>query len=280
MDYSKIQPSQLFINTEKLELIENNLRKNEEIEPVPIKKIGNILFFTDGHTRAYALYKNGHKKIPVYWDEDKLDWFSYYICIDWCQRKGIYYISHLDNSIIPKLSYEEKWHKLCDEMHKNLKLNPEHYINAIIETNPEVKTSFCDYILHELPEWFGIESAIQGYNKGVRENLFITICIGRIPVGFLSIIEHNEFCSEVYVMGILREFHGKGMGKSLIDFTSEYLKRNNKRFLTVKTLSGSHPDTNYKKTRNFYISSGFYPLEEFKTLWDEENPCLFLIKIL
>ncbi|MFA6119201.1 MAG: hypothetical protein WCT85_06020 [Parachlamydiales bacterium] len=50
--------------------------------------------------------------------------------------------------------------------------------------------------------------------------------------------------------------------------------------MTVKTLSPSADDENYAKTRAFYLSMGFYPLEEFKTLWDENNPCLFMIKVL
>lgn len=30
----------------------------------------------------------------------------------------------------------------------------------------------------------------------------------------------------------------------------------------------------------FYLNQGFYPLEVFTNLWNEENPCLFLIKVI
>lgn len=58
----------------------------------------------------------------------------------------------------------------------------------------------------------------------------------------------------------------------------EFLSGDGVRYLTVKTLSSSNNDLFYAKTREFYRAMGFLPLEEFKTLWNEENPCLMLIK--
>ena len=49
-------------------------------------------------------------------------------------------------------------------------------------------------------------------------------------------------------------------------------------YLQVKTLSDTHPDAAYARTRAFYMAVGFRPLEEFKTLWNEENPCLLMVK--
>ena len=51
-------------------------------------------------------------------------------------------------------------------------------------------------------------------------------------------------------------------------------------FLSVKTLSSSNSDKYYKLTRKFYEKNYFIKLEEFKTLWDENNPCLFMVKHL
>jgi hypothetical protein len=46
----------------------------------------------------------------------------------------------------------------------------------------------------------------------------------------------------------------------------------------VKTLGPSSDDSNYAKTRAFYSAMGFRPLEEFKQIWDEHNPCLVMVK--
>jgi hypothetical protein len=49
-------------------------------------------------------------------------------------------------------------------------------------------------------------------------------------------------------------------------------------FLTVKTLDESRASKSYEKTRLFYLSVGFKPLEVFPLLWDKDNPCLFMAK--
>lgn len=281
---NEIQPSQLYLNRAKLYAVEKELRRSSLkcIEPVPVKKIGENIFFTDGHTRAYALYKSGEKRIPVYLDEDELDWVAYYICVDWCRKKGIHNISHLSGRILESVSYEKEWHSLCREMHKSLEEGVSRYISIKTETEPEIKSSICREVLGGLKEWFGIEKAVKDYIYGVGRTIFYTVSIGDsdLPVGFISLAEHNSYCSEIYVMGVFKEFHNRGIGSLLIDHVSGILNKKGKLFLTVKTLSDSHPDENYKKTREFYIKKGFYPIEEFKTLWGSENPCLFMLKVL
>jgi hypothetical protein len=51
------------------------------------------------------------------------------------------------------------------------------------------------------------------------------------------------------------------------------------RALHVKTLGPTHPDRGYAKTRAFYRSVGFLPLEETNGLWPD-NPCLIMVKWL
>jgi hypothetical protein len=50
--------------------------------------------------------------------------------------------------------------------------------------------------------------------------------------------------------------------------------------LQVKTLSVRSADANCARTRAFYVGMRFVPLEEFPTLWNEQNPCLMLVKRL
>jgi hypothetical protein len=46
--------------------------------------------------------------------------------------------------------------------------------------------------------------------------------------------------------------------------------------LQVKTLGPSKPNEYYARTRAFYESMGFVPLEEFENIWPG-NPCLILV---
>lgn len=136
----------------------------------------------------------------------------------------------------------------------------------------------CEKILRSLPEWFGIESAIVSYTEDIRNmDTYISIENNNIS-GFITIKIHNEFSAEIQVLAIYKTKHKKGIGSKLINHIELILKDKKIEYLQVKTLSDSHPDDNYKKTRNFYLKNNFRPLEEIKDLWGEDNPCLIMIK--
>jgi ribosomal protein S18 acetylase RimI-like enzyme len=99
-------------------------------------------------------------------------------------------------------------------------------------------------------------------------------------MGFLSVRQHYPPSAEVLVMGILPAAHRRGMGQALLNQAQVWLKEQGVEYLQVKTLGSSNPDENYTKTRDFYLAMGFQPLEEFLQIWDENNPCLILVKRL
>lgn len=274
-----ILPSQLYINEEKLDIINRSFNPND-YKPFPIKKIGNNIFFTDGHTRAYSLFSKNIDEIDCQWDEDELSWTAYLVCLSWCREKNIKWIGDLKDFIVSKDQYKILWHDKCSELHEKLKKEPLSPLNIEETHKTKDKCSICEDILRSLPEWFGIEEAILEYIEGVKDGSFYSAFIADYPIGFFSIKHHFKSTSEIYVCGIYREFHNMGIGKALLWFTEQKLKAEQKQFLTVKTLSASHSDKNYQRTRLFYESAGFMPIEEFPTLWGEENPCLLLAKIL
>ena len=147
-------------------------------------------------------------------------------------------------------------------------------------TNTEAKTTITTKILTALPNWFGIPESTQEYIHGVADKPFIAAYDGDEAVGFVSLLTHNAHTAEIYVMGILESHHRKGIGRQLVQACEDYCTANGLRVLTVKTLDASHPDEYYKRTRLFYETVGFIPLETFPTLWDASNPCLFLAKFV
>ncbi|PKR78755.1 GNAT family N-acetyltransferase [Halalkalibacillus sediminis] len=146
--------------------------------------------------------------------------------------------------------------------------------------NQEEKSRVTNYILRQLPEWFGIEEAIVNYVNNVVNTEFYVYNISEQPVGLIGVQSNNKYTSEVYVMAILKEYQNRGIGKELLDSVEDDLKNKNIKFLMVKTLGDSHPDKYYKNTREFYFKTGFYPLEEIKEIWGKENPCLIMAKNL
>ncbi|QNO14169.1 GNAT family N-acetyltransferase [Alkalicella caledoniensis] len=144
----------------------------------------------------------------------------------------------------------------------------------------DLKSVICDNILRDLPNWFGIEESIIEYKKTSKDIPFYAVYNEDKAIGFVAIKVHNPYTAEVYVMGTLKEYHRKGIGRMLINKCEEYCKENGMEFLTVKTLDESRASESYEKTRQFYLAMGFRPLEVFKTLWDENNPCLFMAKYI
>ncbi len=140
------------------------------------------------------------------------------------------------------------------------------------------KSDVTNYILRKLPEWFGVEKSIVEYINGVRGTDFYTAYDSDMPIGFISIKSNNNFTAEIYVIGILKEYHNHGIGKKLLKKSEEVLRENQYKFLMVKTLGESHPDINYRNTRKFYNRAGFYPLEEIEEIWGKQTPCLIMVK--
>lgn len=58
MKINAIQPTQLYISSEKLNSVMKDLARTKSmvIERIPIKKLDNQIVFVDGHTRAFAAF--------------------------------------------------------------------------------------------------------------------------------------------------------------------------------------------------------------------------------
>ena len=142
------------------------------------------------------------------------------------------------------------------------------------------KSKICEDIIRALPEWFGIEQSIVDYVDGVKGLPFFAIFDGNNPIGFFALKLHNGYTAEIYVCGIYKEYHRKGVGNLLMQHCKNYCKQNNLEYLTVKTLDESVECEFYKRTRLFYLAMDFKPLEVVKTIWDEKNPCLIMVKAI
>jgi hypothetical protein len=81
----------------------------------------NQIIFVDGHTRALAAFLLGLSEIPVYWEDEELDWEEYKICVEWCKEEGIHTISELRNRIVSPEDYQVLWLDRCERMQKSLK---------------------------------------------------------------------------------------------------------------------------------------------------------------
>ena len=150
--------------------------------------------------------------------------------------------------------------------------------NIIIQAPSTNCGLYAEKILRALPDWFGIEKSTIQYIKDANTMPTMVVKDKNNVIGFLTIKKHFSETVEIHCMGILPQYHRKGIGKLLIKELGIYLKNNGYKILQVKTISEDSNCKFYSKTREFYKSVGFIPLEVFPELWDESNPCLQLVK--
>jgi GNAT superfamily N-acetyltransferase len=171
-------------------------------------------------------------------------------------------------------------------------------------TSGEPDPATVERLLRQLPTWFGIESSVLEYIESARR-LPAYLAWPRGPVsaggapglaaghppdlaaarppdlaaGVLLAVRHFPRAAEIYLMAVDPAVHRRGAGRALITALESDLSTDDVEFLQVKTLGPSHPDPGYARTRQFYASVGFQPLEEITGLWPG-NPCLIMIKTI
>lgn len=147
-------------------------------------------------------------------------------------------------------------------------------------TDDLMKSAITEKILRQLPEWFGIEASLLEYIENVKQKLFYAAYDGENVVGFICSKYHNQYTADIHLTGILKQYHRRGIGKELVAVVEKQLIEKGFKMFMVKTLGESVDYEFYHRTRAFYRSVGFYPLEEFREIWDEDNPCLIMAKSL
>jgi GNAT superfamily N-acetyltransferase len=137
----------------------------------------------------------------------------------------------------------------------------------------------CEQVMRSLPKWFGIEEAILDYAKSCETmETYVADESGSV-VGFVTLNRRSPVTAEIHCMALRSEFHGKGIGRALVDHAEKLAAERGYEFFEVKTLGPSRPNAEYERTRRFYEHLGFRPLEE-NDLWGPENPCLIMVKHL
>jgi coenzyme F420-0:L-glutamate ligase/coenzyme F420-1:gamma-L-glutamate ligase len=149
-------------------------------------------------------------------------------------------------------------------------------VTRVVEiADPGRRSRIAESVLRDLPEWFGIEEATQGFIEAAAGLPTFAV---EPDVGFLCLKQHTPRAAELYVMGVRREHHRRGVGRDLMAAAGSWCRRHGIRYLHVKTLGPSRSSRGYDATRAFYEAVGFVALEELHELWDEDNPALILVK--
>jgi coenzyme F420-0:L-glutamate ligase / coenzyme F420-1:gamma-L-glutamate ligase len=149
-------------------------------------------------------------------------------------------------------------------------------VTQVVEIqDPAERSRIAEAVLRDLPEWFGIDESTRRY---IEEAATLPTLAVEPDLGFLCLKQHTARAAEVYVMGVRPERHRRGIGRALVTEAERWCRARGIRYLQVKTLGPSRPNSGYDATRAFYEAVGFVALEELHGLWSHDNPALILVK--
>ncbi|MFO7969485.1 MAG: GNAT family N-acetyltransferase [Bacillota bacterium] len=146
--------------------------------------------------------------------------------------------------------------------------------------NNKLKQSITEKILRDLPEWFGIEEATKEYINTVKNYPFIACYKNDEAIGFYSLREENKNVLDMYVLGVLKKYHHKGIGKALQEFAEKYAREKGYKYLMVLTLAKKANNKAYLDTREFYLRMGYIDFYQNDEIFSPEDPCQIMIKCL
>lgn len=115
-----IQPSQFYVDREKLEAVSSFVKRPEDVvipvmrcEPAAPAETGpeNVCRYIslDGHTRLYCAWQSGMKQVRAFPAEEN-DYI--YDFVKEAQDRGVYKVGGM--TVLSHEEYAEKWHRFCE----------------------------------------------------------------------------------------------------------------------------------------------------------------------
>ena len=88
---------------------------------------------------------------------------------------------------------------------------------SIKEVNDNKKKKIiCENITFALPEWFD-ETGRKKYPNNLDDKIFFSVYDKENAVGLVALKRINDYTIEIYVLGVLKEYHRNGIGKILVN---------------------------------------------------------------
>lgn len=143
----------------------------------------------------------------------------------------------------------------------------------------DIKEKVAREILYDLPEWFGMPESTESYITDSQDMPYLAAYADSKLAGFIVLNATSPDTADIFVMGIKKEFHRKGIGRKLYEAYESMAKDLGYSYSQVKTVQSGHYDE-YDITNKFYQSMGYVELECFPEMWDSWNPCQIYIKYI
>ncbi len=142
------------------------------------------------------------------------------------------------------------------------------------------KTITVRRILNELPQWFGIQEAVENYATEAQHLPMFGKVIGNSCSGFVTLRSVSPGVAEIHLIGVLPAYHRQVAGRELVAAACDFEKKRGTVLLSVRTLGVSEQNPHYARTHAFYRAMGFLAVEEVPNYWNQTHAMLLMAKPL
>ena len=111
---------------------------------------------------------------------------------------------------------------------------------------PDARAAIAREVLEALPDWFGIPESREAYIRDSRAQPFWADLEGDTAQGFLALKETSPYTAELAVMGVLPEYHRRGIGRALFAAAKEWAGDHGGRKLYISAHSAVESQAFYK----------------------------------
>src|SRR4029079_14421197 len=73
-----------------------------------------------------------------------------------------------------------------------------------------------DTLLHDLPEWFGIEASVRAYVEPAHTLPGVAAVADSAVVGICLLRRHTDVAAEIELLAVRRDLHRSGIGRQLL----------------------------------------------------------------
>lgn len=154
--------------------------------------------------------------------------------------------------------------------------------NFRIEEQKSNQDKLVSRVLNALPDYFHFESAINNYceiAKDIHYTTYAAVMKNGEKAGFATLVMNSETTAEIWIMGVLPEFHRQGVGSALLETVHEECRKSGRQYIMVRTIGPRENDPFYLKTLTFYRKNGYEMLAEFDDIWQDFSCAMMLKKI-
>lgn len=109
VDTLAVQPSQFFVDREKLAAVATFVQGPEQVV-LPLCRLDGRLVACDGHTRLKLAWQRGYPQALGFWSSDPGGYLAHFV--QEARRRSISSVA--DMSVLTHEAYREQWHGFCD----------------------------------------------------------------------------------------------------------------------------------------------------------------------